>query len=127
VRAAAFLCQLALSALSVVAANGAIARGLHPLVACTSGVTICFGGLLRDLMCGRDLAIGGQSYAMATGMGASLYVGLRELAVRGLPLPLIARTLLSVGAVLCLRAYDWMTPGKLLPTMHAFGAPPKKG
>lgn len=33
----------ALSAFAVVAVNGAVQRGLHPLVAATSGVTICFG------------------------------------------------------------------------------------
>lgn len=57
---------LSLAAISIVAANGAVARGLHPVVAATSGVTICFGGLLRDVLCGRNLAIGSQSYALAT-------------------------------------------------------------
>ena len=47
-----------------------------------------FGGLLRDVLCGRSLAIGSQSYAFATGLGATVYVCLRELCVRGLPLPL---------------------------------------
>ena len=109
---------LALAAISIVAANGATARGLHPLVACTSGVTICFGGLLRDVFCGRNLAIGGQSYAMATGAGATVYVALRELALRGLPLPLAVRLVLSGGCTCALRYWEWVTPHPLLEPMH---------
>ena len=53
---------LALSALAVTGVHMAIVRGLHPLVAATSGITICFGGIARDVLCGRHLAVGGQSY-----------------------------------------------------------------
>ena len=109
---------LSLAAISVVAVNGAIGRGLHPLVAATSGVTICFGGIFRDVLCGRDLAIGGQSYAMATGAGACVYVSLRELALKGVPLPLAARIVLSGGSVVALRAYEWLTKQPLLKPMY---------
>jgi uncharacterized membrane protein YeiH len=34
---------MAMAAFAVVGANGAVQRGLHPLVAATCGVTICFG------------------------------------------------------------------------------------
>ena len=53
---------LALSALAVTGVHMAITRGLNPFLAATSGVTICFGGILRDVLCGRHLAVGGQSY-----------------------------------------------------------------
>ena len=109
---------MSLAAISVVAVNGAIGRGLHPLVAATSGVTICFGGIFRDVLCGRDLAIGGQSYAMATGAGACVYVSLRELALKGVPLPLAARIVLSGGSVVALRAYEWLTNQPLLKPMY---------
>ena len=109
---------MSLAAISVVAVNGAIGRGLHPLVAATSGVTICFGGIFRDVLCGRDLAIGGQSYAMATGAGACVYVSLRELALKGVPLPLAARIVLSGGSVVALRAYEWLTKQPLLKPMY---------
>ena len=47
--------------------------------------------------------LGAQSYALATSAGASVYVGLRELAVRGVaPLPLAPRIVLSAGAVVAL-------------------------
>ena len=51
---------VALAAVSIVAANGSVGRGLHPVVAVASGITICFGGIGRDVLCGRPLAIGAQ-------------------------------------------------------------------
>jgi hypothetical protein len=51
---------IALGASSVNGPAMAISRGLHPVVCAVSGVTICFGGILRDLVCGRDVALGGQ-------------------------------------------------------------------
>ena len=111
---------LALAAISIVAANGATARGLHPLVACTSGVTICFGGLLRDVMCGRNLAIGSQSYALATGAGATVFVALRELSLRtNLTVPLALRVLLAGGTVVGLRTWEKVRGRPLLQPMHA--------
>ena len=169
--------SLSLAAVSLIAANGAIARGLHPLVVrvrgctracmgawvcgcwvhrvhrctgacriatlvanplrpirwcvsssslvvisssqvCTSGVTICFGGIGRDVLCGRDLAIGAQSYALATGCGATVYVALRELALRGLALPRAARLLLSGAFVLALRFWEFGAPEALLAPMQ---------
>ena len=41
-------------------AQGAMRRGLHPVVACAAGVSICFGGILRDLLCGKSVALGPQ-------------------------------------------------------------------
>ena len=102
----------------MVAVNGAIARGLHPLVAATSGVTCCFGGLMRDVLCGRSLAIGSQSYAFATGTGAAVFVALRELALRGLPLPLAVRIFLSGGSVVALRASEFVSGEPLLAPMQ---------
>ena len=111
---------LSLAALSVVSVNGAVARGMHPLVAAASGVICCFGGLLRDVLCGRNLAIGGQSSALATGAGATVYVGLRELALRGGPaLPLVARIVMSGSTVVALRAYEWVSQQPLLQPMVA--------
>ena len=109
----------ALAAISIVAANGAVSRGLHPLVVCTAGVTICFGGLIRDVMCGRNLAIGGQSYALATGAGATVFVALRELAIRGVALPLALRLVLAGGTVVGLRTLEKVRGSPLLQPMHA--------
>ena len=53
---------IALGASSVNGPAMAISRGLHPVVCAVSGVTICFGGILRDLVCGRDVALGGQVF-----------------------------------------------------------------
>lgn len=117
-----YMCDtFSLAALSLVAANGAVCRASHPLVACTAGVTICFGGLLRDVLCGRNLAIGGQSYALATGAGATVFVGLRELALRGMALPLALRLVLSGGAVVGLRSWEKVRGKPLLMPMHAQG------
>ena len=50
----------ALSALGVIGAQGGIRRGL-PHSACVAlGVTICAGGVMRDVILRRDVAIGSQ-------------------------------------------------------------------
>lgn len=108
----------ALTGLAISAVHGAIGRGLHPVVAATSGVTVCFGGILRDVLCGRDLAIGGQSYAFATGSGAFVYVMMRELTLRGLPMPLIGHIVLAGGTTVALRAWEFARGEPLLAPMH---------
>ena len=73
-------------------AQAGVTAALPPAACIATGVTICFGGVLRDVLCRRDVAIGGQSYALATAMGASAYVGMRELVVRGvMRIPLLMR------------------------------------
>jgi uncharacterized membrane protein YeiH len=71
-----------LSALAVVGAQQGIVRGLHPLVASCLGVTVTLGGVMRDLMCQREVRMGGlggcQSYALSSFSGAVVYVTLRE-------------------------------------------------
>ena len=92
-----------------------------------SGVTICFGGILRDTICKRDVALGSQSFAAATAAGAIVYVGLREACLLGVALPLSVRVLASSGTVVAVRLLDYarvcadMEP--LLPPMH--GRPAK--
>jgi uncharacterized membrane protein YeiH len=108
-------------ALGASAVNGpamAISRGLHPVVCAVSGVTICFGGILRDVICSRDVALGGQAFAFATAAGASVYVALRELCVRGAWLPLPLRVALSAGTTVAIRVADFYADGTLLPPMH---------
>lgn len=111
--------SLALAAFAAVAVNGAVQRGLHPIVAATSGVTICFGGILRDVLCGRELAIGGQSYAFATGAGAAVYVLLRELRLcTGWPIPLLARIVSCFAVTVGLRVFEYSNGKPLLSPMH---------
>lgn len=115
----------ALSAFAVVAVHGAVQRGLHPLVAASSGVTICFGGILRDVLCGRELAIGGQSYAFATGAGATVYVLLRELRLftGWCSIPLITRIVAGLATTMGLRAWEYYRGTPLLRPMHHHGDP----
>ncbi|KAL3923648.1 MAG: hypothetical protein SGILL_001533 [Bacillariaceae sp.] len=108
----------AMAAFTVSATNNAIAMGLHPVVAVTSGITMCFGGIFRDLFCQRDLRIAGQSYAFCTGAGAIMYVALRELALRGFRVPLIGRVCLSAGTTIGLRAWEFIRGRPLLSPMH---------
>ena len=68
-------------------------------VCAVSGVTMCFGGILRDLICKRDVSLGSQGFAFATSSGAIVYVALREAYLRGAPLTLGVRALLSGGVV----------------------------
>lgn len=114
-----FLDSMALSALAVTAVHMAITRGLTPMVAATSGITICFGGILRDVLCGRHLALGGQSYALATGAGSSVYILLRELSLKGYGIPLVARIMLSAGTTMAVRVWEYWRQKPLLQPMHS--------
>lgn len=108
-----------LTSFSIAGAQTGIVRGLHPVVCATLGVTICFGGIARDLLCRRDVALGAENFAAATGFGAAVYVSLRQLMLRGLPLPLWARTVISGTAVVGLRYWAWLQrPEPLLGRMQ---------
>mmetsp|Transcript_29640 Transcript_29640/g.40224 ORF Transcript_29640/g.40224 Transcript_29640/m.40224 type:complete len:467 (-) Transcript_29640:446-1846(-) len=106
-----------LSSFAITGANQAITLGLHPMVCAVSGVTICFGGIIRDLLCQRNVAVTAQSFALATGAGATVYVGLRQVMLRGgLNLPLWFRITVTSSTVLYLRWLDWNSyPEPLLP------------
>jgi uncharacterized membrane protein YeiH len=112
---------IALSTSSVTGAAMAISRGLHPVVCCVSGVTACFGGIMRDLICKRDVAMATQSFAASTAAGATVYVGLREAALRGVPLPLNLRVLLGAVTTIGVRIADYYADGLLLPPMYGRG------
>ena len=104
---------------SIAGAQTGIVRGLHPVVCATLGVTICFGGIARDLLCRRDVALGAENFAAATGFGAAVYVSLRQLMLRGLPLPLWTRTVITGTAVVGLRYWAWLQrPEPLLGRMQ---------
>ena len=133
--------SVALGALAVTGAQQGIIRGLHPLISASLGVTIAFGGVLRDLMCKRDLALGAatgcQSYGIASFSGAAVYVALRQLHVwncsgstqklihGGIPLGL--RILLGFGTVFSIRAVAWhYKPDGILSTMDDSATANKK-
>eukprot|EP00521_Asterionellopsis_glacialis_P010209 CAMPEP_0195302622 /NCGR_PEP_ID=MMETSP0707-20130614/31402_1 /TAXON_ID=33640 /ORGANISM="Asterionellopsis glacialis, Strain CCMP134" /LENGTH=399 /DNA_ID=CAMNT_0040365931 /DNA_START=73 /DNA_END=1272 /DNA_ORIENTATION=- len=127
--------SVALGALAVVGAQQGIVRGLHPLVSSALGVTITFGGIVRDLILHRDLNVGSssgcQSYGIASLAGATVYVMLRELHVwncagstvklvhGGIPIGL--RILLGFGTVFGIRAVAWQKKpdGDILLSMEA--------
>lgn len=98
---------VALGAVAVIGAQQGIHSGAPPLACVALAVTVCAGGVLRDLLCHRPVAIGAQSYAFATAAGASVYVGLRQLAVHGYPIPLMLRVVLGAGTTVSQRAYVW--------------------
>ena len=112
---------LGLCSLSIAAVGSSIRLGLHPIVAAASGVTACFGGILRDILCGRDLAIGSQSYALATGASSTVYVLLRELCIRRiLVLPLALRTFIAASTCISIRASEYHLGQPLLRPMHDY-------
>ena len=111
--------SISLGAFAVCAAQAGISRGLPPVVSCAAGFTVCFGGILRDLLSGRTdgIAIGAESFALATGAGAIVYVGLRELVVRGVLIPLGLRIFLGGGTTVGLRIAAWYSENDLLAPM----------
>jgi len=66
--------SIALGCSSVTGTAMAMSRGLHPVVCVVSSVTMCFGGILRDLVCNRDISLGSQSFAGSLVAGSSMYV-----------------------------------------------------
>jgi len=105
---------------AVLGTRRGINRGLHPIVCCAIGVSACFGGLLRDLITRRDVALGAEGFAFAMGAGATTYVGLRQLMLRGWPLPIGLRTALAAAAVLGVRYTEYHSPGPLFGTMFDY-------
>lgn len=81
---------------------------------------LLLGGILRDLLCGRDLAIGGQSYALAMGAGSGMYVLLRELRLQGFPCPLIARIIIAFATTTGVRVLEYVRGEPLLRPMHYY-------
>eukprot|EP01049_Picozoa_sp_SAG25_P013348 SAG25_NODE_2042_length_2004_cov_1.518110_3_plen_191_part_00 len=52
------------------------------------GVVIVFGGIIRDILCNRKIALGGEDpYASATLAGASVYVASRQVRETACPAP----------------------------------------
>ena len=73
-------------------------------------MSIAFGGVFRDVLLHRDIALGGrnQSYGLAAGAGAATYVAMRQLHVHVYDgLPIGARIAAGIGASLVARAYAW--------------------
>ena len=85
---------------------------MHPVICCVCGVTICFGGVVRDMMCQNDVRIGMDSYAFATGAGATTFVALRQLVLHGWQLPLGFRMSATAATVLYLRWLAWESKGE---------------
>jgi hypothetical protein len=75
---------------------------------------------LRDALCGRDLASGGQSYALAMGAGSGVYVLLREMRFRGWPIPLIARIIVVFSTTTGVPALEYARGEPLLRPMHYY-------
>ena len=76
------------------------------------------GGILRDVLCDRNIAIGGQSYAFAMGAGSSVYVLLRELRLLGFPCPLITRIVMAFATTTGVRVLEYWRGEPLLRPMH---------
>jgi uncharacterized membrane protein YeiH len=98
---------VALSALGVIGARHGIQRGLPPPACIALGVTICAGGVMRDVLCQRDVAIGSQSFALATGAGACVYVALRQAAERGFVVLISVRVCLAAATTMAQRYIAW--------------------
>lgn len=101
--------SVALGAFAVSGAQSAVVRGLHPLACAAAGVIIVSGGVIRDILCRRETAaLSVESYALATGCGAGVYVFLRwGLVTYGWPLPLGFRILCAASTTVLLRAIHW--------------------
>lgn len=99
--------SVALSVVGIIGARHGISRGLPPAACVALGVSVCAGGVMRDVICHRDVAIGSQSFALATATGATVYVGLRQLAERGFVTLISVRICLAAAATLVQRAFAW--------------------
>lgn len=68
---------LGLATFTVIGAEKALSLGFSPVIALVTGVmTGCFGGMIRDLLCGEiPLILQKEIYATAALFGAGVYVG----------------------------------------------------
>ena len=126
--------SIGIGAAAVVGAQQGILAGLHPLMSACLGVSIAFGGVLRDLLCQRRVSLastnGAESHALSAFSGAAVYVALRELHVwncsgataklvhGGLPIGL--RVACGFGTAVAMRAIMWNggQPQTLFSTME---------
>jgi len=117
--------SICLASFSIAGAESGIIRGLPPLACSALGVTMCFGGIARDLITKRDVSLGAEHFAFATGCGAATYVGLRQLMLNGiLPLSLPVRTGAAMCTVFGIRWLAWrQLPEPLLLPMFEMKAP----
>ena len=71
------------TALSISPGAAAKPSDIQPEHAGHAQVSIAFGGVFRDVLLHRDIALGGrnQSYGLAAGAGAATYVAMRQLHV----------------------------------------------
>jgi len=100
--------SLGLGAFAVIGAQNGLRMCVHPAIAVSCGmVTATFGGLTRDVLCGRPVENQGHGrilhsqsdmYAITALVGASMYVLTRSLA-----LPMYLRILTGVGSTMTLR------------------------
>lgn len=108
--------------LCIFAVSGAqqgILSGMHPVVCAVAGVSVCFGGIIRDLLCKRNVSVGVESFAVSTGLGASTYVAMRQLVLRGFNLPIELRIGTTCAVVLAVQTLAWRRlPDQLLPPMR---------
>ena len=76
VRGAMFAMEsVSLASFSVFGAQSGITRGLPPIVCTSLGVSITFGGVFRDVLIQRDIALGARNQSYATSPGAHHPVG----------------------------------------------------
>ena len=75
---------IALSALGVIGAQGGLMRGLGPAACVAMGTTICTGGVMRDVICRRDIAFGSQLFCLSAPF---VFLALAPIYFRGPPRP----------------------------------------
>ncbi|WP_246481057.1 trimeric intracellular cation channel family protein [Motiliproteus sediminis] len=82
-RALVWMDAIGLSLFSVTGTQIALTAGVAPLVAVCMGVmTATFGGIIRDVLCGESLVLGGRElYVTAALAGASTHLGLVLISV----------------------------------------------
>lgn len=97
-RALVWMDAIGLALFCVTGTQIALTQGVAPLVAVCMGVmTATFGGIIRDVLCGESLVLGGRELYVTTAMaGASTHLLLVLLAVPG-ELALIGGFLVALG------------------------------
>lgn len=129
--------SVALGALAVVGAQQGIVKGLHPLASSCLGVSVALGGVMRDVMCQRDVVLGShsgcQSYAVASFSASATYVILRQIHVWNCAgssrkllhggIPIGVRIFLGVSTAIVVRVCAWQQkPDAIFLDMHSAAA-----
>ncbi|PKQ16997.1 MAG: hypothetical protein CVT67_02305 [Actinobacteria bacterium HGW-Actinobacteria-7] len=117
---------LSLGLFALVGADKALVAGLSPLAAIMLGtITAIGGGIIRDLLCGREPAVlrRGSLFAVAAVVGSSIFVTMIEWLHFAKPVAMVVSATVAIALRLGSLWLGWESPEPRDLTHHVTGVP----